>query len=120
VQGSEGAALEGMAGLLGRCPRVKMIVEFWPAGLARSGYGAEQLLGLLGLLRRLGFRVYEVDEVEACVRRADPRLLGPRSEPSAGRSFRTLNRAAIFRGQRFRIGRRPTCLLFWGKSTIPG
>jgi hypothetical protein len=61
-----------MAGLLARCPRVKMLVEFWPAGLARSGYGAERLLGLL---QRLGFRAYEIDEVESCVRRADPRRL---------------------------------------------
>jgi hypothetical protein len=67
--GSEGAALEGRAGLLARS-RVKVLVEFWPAGLARSGYGAERLR------RRLGFRAYEIDEVECCVRRADPlRLL---------------------------------------------
>jgi hypothetical protein len=72
VQGSEGAALEGMAEVLARCPRLKMLVEFWPAGLARSGYGAERMLGLL---QRLGFRVYEVDEVECCARRADPRRL---------------------------------------------
>jgi hypothetical protein len=72
LEGSEGAAPEAMAGLLARS-RVKVLVEFWPAGLARSGYGAERLLELL---QQLGFRVYEVDEVEACARRADPwRLL---------------------------------------------
>lgn len=74
VQGSEGAVLEGMAGLLARLSRVKMIVEFWPAGMARAGYGAERLLARL---TGLGFRVYEVDEVEVCVRKADfRRLLG--------------------------------------------
>jgi hypothetical protein len=46
VQGSEGAALEGAAGLLGRCARVKVLVEFWPAGLARSGYGADPASGI--------------------------------------------------------------------------
>jgi hypothetical protein len=86
VQGSEGAALEGMAGLLGRCARAKVLVEFWPAGLARSGYGAERLLGLL---RRLGFRVYEVEEVEACVRRADPRRL-PEQYPAGSEQFTNL------------------------------
>jgi FkbM family methyltransferase len=30
VQGSEGAVLEGMAGLLGWLPQVKMTLEFWP------------------------------------------------------------------------------------------
>jgi hypothetical protein len=49
-----------------------MIVEFWPAGLARAGYGAERLLARLA---GLGFRLYEVDEVELCVRRADTRRL---------------------------------------------
>ena len=38
----------------------------------QSRYGAELLLGLL---QKLGFRLYEVDEVEYCVRRADPRRL---------------------------------------------
>jgi hypothetical protein len=72
VEGSEGAALEEMAGLLVRCPRLKMLVAFWPAGLTRSGYGAVRLLGLL---QRLGFRAYEVGEVEMCIRRTDPRRL---------------------------------------------
>lgn len=68
VQGSEGAALEGMAGVLGRSPRVKVVTEFWPYGLERAGYGAGRLLGRLA---GLGFRGYEVDEAEALVRRAD-------------------------------------------------
>jgi hypothetical protein len=61
-------------------------VEFWPAGLARSGYGAERLLGLLSGLR---FQVYEVGEVELCVRRADPRRLLERF-PAYGDGFTNL------------------------------
>lgn len=73
VQGSEGAVLEGMAGVLGRSRLVKMAFEFWPLGLERAGYGAGRLLTRLG---SLGFRLYEVDEAGAGVRRADPgRLL---------------------------------------------
>lgn len=78
--------LEGMTAILGRCPRVKMIVEFWPAGLARAGYGAERLLARL---TGLGFRMYEVDEVELCVRRADPRRLLERL-PATGETFTNL------------------------------
>jgi hypothetical protein len=85
VQDYEGAALEGMAGLLTRS-RVKVLVGFWPAGLGRSGYGAERLLGLL---QRLRFRLYEVDEVEQCVRRADPRRLLDRY-PASGEGFTNL------------------------------
>jgi hypothetical protein len=74
-----------MAGLLARCPRLKMLVEFWPAGLARSGYGAERLFGLL---QALGFQVYEIDEVEYCVRRADPPRLLDRY-PASGKGSPT-------------------------------
>lgn len=86
VQGSEGAALDGMAGVLARSPRVKMMVEFWPAGLARSGYGADRLSGRLA---SLGFRLYEVDEAALIVRRADPRELIARF-PASGEGFTNL------------------------------
>jgi len=59
VQGSEGAALEGMRGLLGRLPRVKLLTEFWPAGLVRAGWSAERYLGQL---QGQDFRLYAVDE----------------------------------------------------------
>ena len=72
VQGFEGAALEGMTALLGRSPRVTMLVEFWPFGLARAGFGAARLLDLLAAL---AFRVYEADETALAVRKADPARL---------------------------------------------
>jgi len=72
VQGSEGMALEGMTCLLDRCPRMKMILEFWPLGLARAGYRAERLLACL---TDLGFRIYEIDERNMAMIRIDPRRL---------------------------------------------
>jgi hypothetical protein len=44
VQGCEGAALQGMRGLLERLPRLKLLTEFWPAGLARAGWTARRYL----------------------------------------------------------------------------
>lgn len=86
VQGAEGMALEGMSGLLSRCPRVKMILEFWPLGLARAGYSAELLLGRL---TEMGFRIYEVDERNLTIRRADLRRLLDR-HPASSESFTNL------------------------------
>jgi hypothetical protein len=86
VQGSEGVALDGMAGLLSRCPRVKVLVEFWPAGLQRAGYGVERVLGRLGMM---GFRCYEIDEVGLAIRRADPRRLLERY-PASSEDFTNL------------------------------
>ena len=59
VQGSEGAALEGMRGLLSRLPRLKLLTEFWPAGLARAGWSAARYLGQL---QGHGFRLYALHE----------------------------------------------------------
>src|SRR5438105_3556955 len=50
VQGSEGAVLDGMIGVLAKSPRVKLMVEFWPAGLARAGTGAARFLARLASL----------------------------------------------------------------------
>lgn len=81
VQGCEGAALDGMTGLVARSPRLKVLLEFWPLGLERAGYGAARLLErLLGW----GFRVYEVDERAGGVRRADPGHLLERYPVSGG------------------------------------
>jgi hypothetical protein len=64
VQRSENAVLDVMTRLLGQC-RVEMIVEFWRAGLALLGYGAERMSARLA---GLGVRLYDVDKVEFCVR----------------------------------------------------
>lgn len=86
VQGSEGGVLEGMASVTASSPRVKMTVEFWPAGLARAGYGAGRFLDGV---RQAGFRVYEVDEAAHAVRKVDPeRLLA--AYPVASEGFTNL------------------------------
>lgn len=75
-----------MAGVLARIPRVRLLLEFWPAGLARAGDSGGRVLARLGAL---GFRVYEVDEEERTVRRADPgRLLD--KYPASGAGFTNL------------------------------
>ena len=86
VQGCEGAALEGMAGVLAKSPRVRVVTEFWPHGLERAGYGGERLLGRLA---GMGFRLYEIDEAGLAVRRADPRKLIERF-PASGEGFTNL------------------------------
>ena len=44
TQGSEVAALRGMAGICGNNPRIRFITEFWPYGLAQCGTSTEELL----------------------------------------------------------------------------
>jgi FkbM family methyltransferase len=61
IQGSEGRAVRGMQGLLRRYREIKIITEFWPAGLRRSGIGAREYLADL---ERLGFRLFRIDEDE--------------------------------------------------------
>jgi FkbM family methyltransferase len=59
IQGSEGRAVRGMQGLLRRYHDVKIITEFWPAGLRRSGIEARDYLADL---ERQGFRLFRIDE----------------------------------------------------------
>jgi FkbM family methyltransferase len=59
IQGSEARAVRGMERLLQRYPDVKIITEFWPAGLRRSGIRAPEYLSDL---ERLGFRLFRIDE----------------------------------------------------------
>jgi FkbM family methyltransferase len=59
IQGSEARAVRGMEKLLRRFPDVRIISEFWPAGLKRSGVDARAYLSDLD---RLGFRLFRIDE----------------------------------------------------------
>ena len=60
IQGAEGLALSGMAKLIDRCPKLLIIMEFWPMGLIQTGFSAEDLLS--GMVNR-GFSIYEIDEL---------------------------------------------------------
>lgn len=47
TQGAEASILNGMKGLIGANPGVRMAVEFWPCGLRGIGSSGEELLGFL-------------------------------------------------------------------------
>ena len=47
TQGSESAVLRGMRKLLAAHPKMRVVLEFWPYGLAQCGSSAEELVGLL-------------------------------------------------------------------------
>jgi FkbM family methyltransferase len=61
IQGAEGWALEGMHGLLGRNKNVKILTEFWPFGLEKSGFGAKKYIDQLV---KYGFKLYQLNEGE--------------------------------------------------------
>ena len=44
IQGSEGKAINGMKNILQRNKKIKLIMEFWPYGLIKSGTDPNQLL----------------------------------------------------------------------------
>jgi FkbM family methyltransferase len=57
VQGFEGHVLPGMKATLARSPRVVLLMEFWPWGLAKAGSDA---MALVQLLEDLGFTLFEL------------------------------------------------------------
>jgi len=59
VQGAEGEAIQGMPNLLNKNKTVKIIAEFCPLGLKRSGIEAEEFLKLL---QKHDFKLYRVDK----------------------------------------------------------
>lgn len=59
IQGAEWSALQGMTQLIKRHPRLKMIMEYWPIGLRRSGAEPEKFLALL---QHFGFCLWELNE----------------------------------------------------------
>jgi hypothetical protein len=61
IQGAEALALEGMQDLLLRSKRVKLLTEFWPAGLERLG-GTNNPAYYLHQLQRLEFDLFEIDK----------------------------------------------------------
>ncbi len=59
IQGAEGLALQGMKGILKRNKNIKIVTEFWPIGLKRSGTSSK---AVLASLQDLGFTLLELDE----------------------------------------------------------
>lgn len=58
VQGHEFAALSGLEQLLAVSPNVRVLFEFWPAGLRAANTNPESLLDFL---RERGFEIYEAE-----------------------------------------------------------
>jgi FkbM family methyltransferase len=67
IEGAEAAALLGMMNILKRNKKIKIITEFQPLGLERSGFGARKFLELL---KELGFKLYEIDEEKKIIKPA--------------------------------------------------
>ncbi len=64
VQGAEGGVLAGMKKLLQRNPRVKIVSEFWPAGLKMFGTDPCEYLEALS---NVGFSFFEIDDRKGVV-----------------------------------------------------
>ena len=72
VQGAELAILTGMSNIMQSSRGLKMITEFWPAGLTRFGYSPEEYLDtLLGN----GFVLYDINEQDRSLNRIDKATL---------------------------------------------
>lgn len=59
IQGAEWRAVSGMTNLLQQNKSLKIISEFWPGGLKRSGVAP---IKYLELLNKHGFKLYEINE----------------------------------------------------------
>ncbi len=72
IQGSECLALRGAKNIIAKNPSIKMMLEFWPRGLANMGGSAEQLFDILR-----GFQLYRIDdEIGTLVRTTETELNG--------------------------------------------
>lgn len=61
IQGAEYSAIEGMSNLLKTNKQIRLISEFWPIGLKRSGINPTDFLNSM---LKLGFVIEEVNETE--------------------------------------------------------
>ena len=59
IQGAEAGALQGMANVIEKNDNLKLITEYWPAGLQRFGSSP---MDFLDKLMEHGFKLYHVDE----------------------------------------------------------
>lgn len=72
VEGAEGIIMEGMQETLRKNPNMRIILEFIPPALDKSGFGAERLQKLIV---SLGHDVFVIDEGEEMVTQIDARKL---------------------------------------------
>jgi len=79
TEGAEGQVLRGMDSLLRANRRMKVITEFWPYGLDRSGVPADEFLDFL-VERDLN--LFQIDEPSRKLIRSSPRELARRFPPT--------------------------------------
>jgi len=73
IQGAEGWAIQGMLNLLKENKTVKIVMEFWPIGLKRSGINPNEHLKSLV---NLGFKLYKINKRKKKIEPVDiPKLL---------------------------------------------
>jgi FkbM family methyltransferase len=97
IQGYELHALRGAQRVLHENPKIKLLLEFWPAGLEQAGVSWEELLEMLesfnmnlALVRTCGLVPFDARDVRtdvswyvnlfACPGRLDPKLTALRSD----------------------------------------
>lgn len=59
VQGAEAAVIDGMRKIIKANRRIKILTEYWPFGMAKTGVKPDQYLKLLA---ELGFRLIDINE----------------------------------------------------------
>ena len=72
IEGAEGGAIQGMVALLKKNKNVKIMTEFWPAGLKRSGIDASEYLKIFV---KHGFKLYNINEQEKTLKLVDISVL---------------------------------------------
>ncbi len=68
IEGAEGNAIQGMSSLLQKNRNLKIVMEFWPLGIKRSGIEPKDHIDLM---KQAGFTLYHVNEEENIVELAD-------------------------------------------------
>ena len=64
IQGAEGGALRGMREVLALSPSLRILMEFWPAGLDKFG---THPMEILEILKSEGFRILRIDRRKRCL-----------------------------------------------------
>jgi FkbM family methyltransferase len=100
IQGCEAMALDGMREILARSPEVKLVCEFWPFGLRRSGSSPQRLLQLLA---EHGFQLQQISAERQSVGLIEAEEL-LRRYPETEESFTNLFCARIAVEQPNRVG----------------
>src|SRR2546422_9875468 len=59
IQGAEALALQGMRRTLTENAEIRLMIEYWPWGIAQAG---GEPRSVLRAIRAMGFRIFEIDD----------------------------------------------------------